>query len=163
LTTCSTGIAAIQTAARAATSVLDQLRWPMIALRSLKGWIGPKEVDGFKAEGFWRARRVPVDNARGNDEHRKILEDWMRSYQPEKLFDSDGRLREDLRALAPTGNGRMGANANGGLLKRELKLPDFHDSALEQHHVGLHGQRPGNCNAGAPCGSWSAGHARRCR
>jgi phosphoketolase len=96
----------------------------MIVLRSLKGWTGPKEVDGLKVEGFWRAHQAPVDNARSNDEHRTILEGWMRSYRPEELFDADGRLRADLRALAPTGNRRMGANphANGGLLKRELKL-----------------------------------------
>ena len=130
-------IADIWTVARAAATrqngaPLDRPRWPMIVLRSLKGWTGPKEVDGLKVEGFWRAHQVPVDNARGNDGHRKILEDWMKSYEPDKLFDADGRLRADLRALAPTGNRRMGANphANGGLLKRELKLPDFRDYAL---------------------------------
>jgi xylulose-5-phosphate/fructose-6-phosphate phosphoketolase len=120
-------IVAIQSSTRAATGSIPRPRWPMIILRSPKGWTGPKEVDGLKVEGFWRAHQVPVDNARGNDGHRKILEDWMRSYEPEKLFDASGRLRGNLRALAPTGNRRMGANphANGGLLKRELKLPDF--------------------------------------
>ena len=126
-------IAAIQNNARATAGPIQRPRWPMIVLRSPKGWTGPKEVDGLKVEGFWRAHQVPVDNARGNDGHRKILEDWMRSYEPEKLFDASGRLRGDLRSLAPTGNRRMGANphANGGLLKRALKLPDFRHYALE--------------------------------
>jgi xylulose-5-phosphate/fructose-6-phosphate phosphoketolase len=125
-------IATIQSAARAATGAAARPRWPMIILRSPKGWTGPKEVDGLKVEGFWRAHQVPVDNCRSNDGHRKILEDWMRSYEPERLFDANGRLREDLRGLAPTSMRRMGANphANGGLLKRELKLPDFRDHAL---------------------------------
>jgi xylulose-5-phosphate/fructose-6-phosphate phosphoketolase len=125
-------IAAIQKNARATAGPIQRPRWPMIVLRSPKGWTGPKEVDGLKVEGFWRAHQVPVDNARGNDGHRKILEDWMRSYEPEKLFDASGRLRVDLRALAPTGSRRMGANphANGGSLKRELRLPDFRKYAL---------------------------------
>ncbi|WP_086999383.1 phosphoketolase family protein [Rhizobium sullae] len=102
-------------------------RWPMIVLRSPKGWTGPKEVDGKKVEGFWRAHQVPVSNCRGDDGHRKILEDWMRSYDPQDLFDADGRLKDDLRALAPKGRRRMGANphANGGLLRKELSVPDI--------------------------------------
>ncbi|MDR3470575.1 MAG: phosphoketolase family protein [Devosia sp.] len=126
----------IQTRARTADEAFVRPRWPMIIFRSPKGWTGPKEVDGKKVEGFWRAHQVPVDNARGNDGHRKILEDWMRSYEPEKLFDVQGRLQPELRALAPEGTRRMGANphANGGLLKRDLKLPDFRDyaAAVEQ-------------------------------
>ncbi len=107
-------------------------RWPMIVLRSPKGWTGPKEVDGKRVEGFWRSHQVPVDDARGNDGHRRILETWMRSYQPETLFDEAGALRPELAALAPQGARRMGANphANGGALKRPLRLPSIDDFAL---------------------------------
>ncbi|TKD08498.1 MAG: phosphoketolase, partial [Mesorhizobium sp.] len=89
------------------------------------------EVDGKKVEDFWRSHQVPVSNARGNEAYRKILEDWMRSYEPEKLFDNSGRLLPDLAALAPTGSQRMGATpyANGGLLKRDLVLPDWKSQA----------------------------------
>lgn len=109
-------------------------RWPMIVLRSPKGWTGPKEVDGKKVEGFWRAHQVPVSNARGDEAHRAILEAWMRSYRPEDLFDETGRLRPELAALAPEGELRMGANpqANGGLLRQELKLP-----AIDGHGVDV--------------------------
>ncbi|ACE92618.1 phosphoketolase protein [Rhizobium phaseoli] len=108
-------------------------RWPMIVLRSPKGWTGPKEVDGKKVEGFWRAHQVPVSNCREDDGHRKILEDWMRGYDPEDLFDTGGRLKPELRALAPAGKRRMGANphANGGLLRRELAVPDLRDYAVD--------------------------------
>ncbi|TAU54504.1 phosphoketolase family protein [Rhizobium leguminosarum] len=108
-------------------------RWPMIVLRSPKGWTGPKEVDGKKVEGFWRAHQVPVSNCRENEGHRKILEDWMRGYDPEDLFGSDGRLKPELRALAPVGKRRMGANphANGGLLRKELDVPDIRDYAVD--------------------------------
>ncbi|QKK18132.1 phosphoketolase family protein [Rhizobium indicum] len=108
-------------------------RWPMIVLRSPKGWTGPKEVDGKKVEGFWRAHQVPVSNCRENEGHRKILEDWMRGYDPKDLFGSDGRLKPELRALAPVGERRMGANphANGGLLRMELDVPDIRDYAVD--------------------------------
>ncbi|NNU51575.1 phosphoketolase family protein [Rhizobium sp. WYCCWR 11279] len=108
-------------------------RWPMIVLRSPKGWTGPKEVDGKKVEGFWRAHQVPVSNCRENEGHRKILEDWMRGYDPEDLFSADGRLKPELRALAPVGERRMGANphANGGLLRKELDVPDIRDYAVD--------------------------------
>ncbi|MCH4548830.1 phosphoketolase family protein [Rhizobium changzhiense] len=108
-------------------------RWPMIVLRSPKGWTGPKEVDGKKVEGFWRAHQVPVSNCRENEGHRKILEDWMRCYDPEDLFSADGRLKPELRALAPVGERRMGANphANGGLLRKELDVPDIRDYAVD--------------------------------
>ncbi|MBB3300280.1 xylulose-5-phosphate/fructose-6-phosphate phosphoketolase [Rhizobium sp. BK077] len=108
-------------------------RWPMIVLRSPKGWTGPKEVDGKKVEGFWRSHQVPVSNCRENDGHRKILEDWMRGYDPEDLFGADGRLKPELRALAPAGEHRMGANphANGGLLRKELDVPDISAYAVE--------------------------------
>ncbi|MGO7380346.1 phosphoketolase [Rhizobium ruizarguesonis] len=108
-------------------------RRPMIVLRSPKGWTGPKEVDGKKVEGFWRAHQVPVSNCREDESHRKILEGWMRGYDPEDLFSTDGRLKPELRALAPVGERRMGANphANGGLLRRELDVPDIRDYAVD--------------------------------
>ncbi|MEH2499761.1 xylulose-5-phosphate/fructose-6-phosphate phosphoketolase [Bradyrhizobium sp. AZCC 1678] len=108
-------------------------RWPMIVLRSPKGWTGPKDVDGKKVEGFWRAHQVPVDGVRTNPTHLDILENWMRSYQPDTLFDESGRLVGELQALAPTGSHRMSANphANGGTLKRKLELPDYRQHAIE--------------------------------
>ncbi|MGM4984424.1 phosphoketolase family protein [Rhizobiales bacterium] len=125
-------IRAIQAEARTGAPGNFCPRWPMIVLRSPKGWTGPKEVDGKKVEGFWRAHQVPVSNCRENPSHRKILEDWMRSYNPQDLFDTDGRLKEELRALAPAGERRMGANphANGGLLRHELVVPDIRDYAV---------------------------------
>lgn len=125
-------IRAIQTDARAGKAPEACPRWPMIVLRSPKGWTGPKEVDGKMVEGFWRAHQVPVSGCRENDAHRKILEDWMRSYDPEDLFDGNGRLKEELRALSPGGERRMGANphANGGLLRKELVVPDIRDYAV---------------------------------
>jgi xylulose-5-phosphate/fructose-6-phosphate phosphoketolase len=113
-------------------------RWPMIVLRSPKGWTGPREVDGRKVEGFWRAHQVPLSGVRGNPEHLKQLEAWLRSYKPEELFDDDGRLIEALRALAPQGNRRMGANphANGGLLRKALRLPDFRNYRVKLDEPG---------------------------
>lgn len=113
-------------------------RWPMIILRSPKGWTGPQTVDGKKVEGFWRAHQVPVSACRENDEHRQILESWMRSYNPEDLFDEQGRLKPELRALAPQGEKRMGATpyANGGRLRRELVTPDINDYAVEVKNPG---------------------------
>ncbi|MBW9056578.1 phosphoketolase [Rhizobium mesosinicum] len=120
-------IRAIQKEARSDKAPQACPRWPMVVLRSPKGWTGPKEVDGKKVEGFWRAHQVPVSNCRDNAGHRKILEDWMRSYDPEDLFDAAGRLKPELRALAPSGERRMGANphANGGILRKELIAPDI--------------------------------------
>jgi xylulose-5-phosphate/fructose-6-phosphate phosphoketolase len=108
-------------------------RWPLIILRSPKGWTGPKDVDGKKVEGFWRSHQVPIANAHADEAHRKLLETWMRSYEPETLFDAEGRLRAELAALAPQGERRMSANphANGGLLKRELLLPDWQAFAVD--------------------------------
>lgn len=108
-------------------------QWPMIILRSPKGWTGPKEVDGRKVEGFWRSHQVPMSNVIGNPHHIKILEDWMRSYQPEELFDENGTLIPELQELAPTGVRRMSANpfANGGILRRDLNMPDFRKYAVE--------------------------------
>lgn len=126
-------IRSIQQNARQPDAVIQRPRWPMIILRSPKGWTGPKEVDGLKVEGFWRAHQVPISNPRGKPEHLALLEAWMKSYQPEMLFDAQGRLVPELQALAPKGPQRMGANphANGGLLKRELKLPDYRAFAVE--------------------------------
>jgi xylulose-5-phosphate/fructose-6-phosphate phosphoketolase len=102
-------------------------RWPMIVLRSPKGWTAPAEVDGRKVEGLWRSHQVPLAGVKKNPEHLKLLEQWMRSYRPEELFDAKGQLIAELRDLAPIGNRRMGANphANGGHLKKNLRLPDF--------------------------------------
>jgi Phosphoketolase len=106
-------------------------RWPMIVLRSPKGWTGPKEVNGHKVEGFWRAHQVPMSDVRGNPENLKKLEEWLKSYKPEELFDAKGKLVPELKALAPKGARRMSANphANGGLLRKALRLPDYRDYA----------------------------------
>jgi xylulose-5-phosphate/fructose-6-phosphate phosphoketolase len=131
-------IHAIQTAAREGTPTNSRPVWPMIVLRSPKGWTGPKEVDGLKVEGFWHAHQVPIEDPRTNPAHLALLEQWMRSYEPETLFDESGILVPNLQELAPQGLRRMGANphANGGLLKRELKLPDYRDYAAEVPHPG---------------------------
>ncbi|PIO99437.1 phosphoketolase family protein [Pleomorphomonas carboxyditropha] len=123
----------IQADARSDEASATRPRWPMIILRSPKGWTGPKEVDGEKVEDFWRSHQVPVSNARGDAAHRKILEDWLRSYRPEELFDAEGCLLPEIAALAPEGDKRMGAlpHANGGLLKKELLLPDWKSFALD--------------------------------
>jgi xylulose-5-phosphate/fructose-6-phosphate phosphoketolase len=108
-------------------------RWPLIVLRSPKGWTGPKWVDGVQIEGTFRAHQVPLSDPRSHPEHLKQLEDWLRSYHPEELFDEQGRLKPELAALAPKGDRRMGANphANGGLLLRDLVMPDFRDYAVD--------------------------------
>ncbi len=112
----------------------DSLRpiWPMIVLRTPKGWTGPKTVDGKQVEGTWRAHQVPVDDLR-KPQHLQIVEDWMRSYRPEELFDKNGKLIADLAELAPQGDRRMGANphANGGRLLRDLVMPDFRNYAVK--------------------------------
>jgi xylulose-5-phosphate/fructose-6-phosphate phosphoketolase len=120
-----------QKAARAANRPA-RLRWPMIVLRSPKGWTGPKEIKGHKVEGSWRAHQVPFSDVRGNPANLKLLENWMRSYKPDELFDERGRLVPELRALAPRGPRRMSANphANGGVLRKDLKLPDFRRYAV---------------------------------
>ena len=107
-------------------------RWPMIVLRTPKGWTGPKEVDGKKTEGSWRSHQVPFAEVRTNPEHLAVLEKWMRSYRPDELFDESGALRAELAELAPEGTRRMGDNphANGGRLRRDLTMPDFTDYAL---------------------------------
>ena len=125
--------AQIQQAARATAVKAERPRWPMIVLRSPKGWTGPKEIKGHKAEGSWRSHQVPFSDVRENPAHLQLLEDWMKSYRPEELFDADGRLVPELRALAPVGTRRMSANlhANGGLLRKALKLPDFRNYAVD--------------------------------
>ena len=112
--------------------------WPLIILRSPKGWTGPKQVDGQKVEGFWRAHQVPLDKVRENPEHLRLLEQWMRSYRPQELFGEAGGVVPEIAALAPTGTRRMSANphANGGLLRRELRLPDFQAYAVEVANPG---------------------------
>src|SRR5712691_4637827 len=108
-------------------------KWPAIILRTPKGWTGPKELDGVPIEGTFRAHQVPVEEVKTNPEHLKMLEDWMRGYKPEKLFDDQGRFIPELAALAPEGDRRMGANphANGGRLLVDLDLPDFTEHAIE--------------------------------
>jgi len=123
-------IKAIQEEARS-KGVTERPRWPMIILRSPKGWTGPKEVDGKKTEGFWRSHQVPFSDM-GKPGHVRLLEDWLKSYAPEELFDEGGRLVAELASLAPEGALRMGANphANGGFLLKDLKMPDFRGYAV---------------------------------
>lgn len=133
--TLDTIIAEIKTIQREARSngVAVRPRWPMIVLRSLKGWTGPKEVDGQKVEGYWRSHQVPFADMATKPEHIQLLEQWMKSYKPEELFDDDGTLIAELAELAPKGIQRMGANphANGGILLKNLKMPDFRDYAVD--------------------------------
>jgi xylulose-5-phosphate/fructose-6-phosphate phosphoketolase len=113
-------------------------QWPMIVLRTPKGWTCPEEVDGHKVEGFWRAHQIPFEIGESPD-HLKLLEGWMRSYKPEELFDESGGLVPELQELAPTGDHRMSANpvANGGLLRKPLRMPDFRDYAVEASKPGI--------------------------
>jgi xylulose-5-phosphate/fructose-6-phosphate phosphoketolase len=136
-------IAQIQFAARA-TGEQTRPVWPMIVLRTPKGWTCPKEVDGLPVEGTFRAHQVPVDEVRTNPEHLKVLENWMRSYRPEELFDNSGTLRAEIAALAPTGARRMSANshANGGLLLQDLELPDFRVYGVKVEAPGVGSVEP---------------------
>jgi xylulose-5-phosphate/fructose-6-phosphate phosphoketolase len=134
---CVLEIRRIQAEARK-TGKFERPRWPMIVLRTPKGWTGPKEVDGHKVEGFWRSHQVPLSGLHGNPAHMKLLEEWLRSYKPQELFDENGRLIEELRELAPKGTRRMGANphANGGVLRKALRLPDFRNYAAKVKEPG---------------------------
>ena len=132
---CMLDIRAIQQEARRSGKA-TRAHWPMIVLRTPKGWTGPKEVDGHRVEGYWRAHQVPLSGMHENPAHLQQLEDWLRSYRPEELFDENGTLVPELRALAPDGERRMSASphANGGLLRRDLRMPDFREyaQALEE-------------------------------
>jgi xylulose-5-phosphate/fructose-6-phosphate phosphoketolase len=120
---------------------LDRPRWPMIVLNSPKGWTGPSVVDGVQIEGTFRSHQVPLSVDAAHPEHLQQLESWMKSYRPEELFDSNGRLNDDLAALAPTGERRMGANphANGGLLLRDLHMPDYREYGVDVPSPGVRG------------------------
>jgi xylulose-5-phosphate/fructose-6-phosphate phosphoketolase len=113
-------------------------RWPMIVMQTPKGWTCPKELDGKRLEGFWRAHQVPITDPVTNPAHLKLLEGWMRSYRPEELFDQRGELASELRELAPEGTRRISANphANGGMLRKPLKLPDFREYAVKVTRPG---------------------------
>ncbi len=154
---CLAGIRAIQSEARA-SGIAHRAHWPMIVLRSPKGWTGPQAVDGHRVEGSWRAHQVPLADLNARPERIAMLEAWLRSYGPEELFDANGRLRPELRALAPTGSRRMSANphANGGLLRRDLRLPDFRDYAQAV-------ERPARARAmnTRPLGAWLRDTLRR--
>ena len=134
-----TEIRRIQTNARArGKGSVERPRWPMIILRSPKGWTCPKEIDGKRAEDSWRSHQVPMGEMHEKPEHIKILEQWMKSYKPEELFDTNGRFKPELAELAPKGERRMSANphGNGGLLLRDLKMPDFRKYAVEVKKPG---------------------------
>src|SRR6185312_4446775 len=134
-------IFAIQKSAREGASrgeTLERPNWPMLILRTPKGWTGPKFVDGKPIENTWRAHQVPISELREKPEHLRLLEDWMRSYKPEELFDSKGALRPELADLPPKGRKRMGMNphANGGLLMQPLRVPNFRDFAVSIESPG---------------------------
>ncbi len=131
-------IRAIQVAARNGGTV-TRPRWPMIVLRTPKGWTGPATIDGHKVEGSWRSHQVPMGDVRENAEHRKLLEAWMNGYRPHELFDAQGRLAPELREIAPRGMRRMSANphANGGLLRKDLVMPDFRRYAVDVTKPGI--------------------------
>jgi xylulose-5-phosphate/fructose-6-phosphate phosphoketolase len=137
---CVTEIRAIQKKAREASPAtpVERPRWPMIILRTPKGWTCPKEVDGHKLEGSWRAHQMPILEASTNPEHLKLVEGWMRSYKPEELFDESGALIAELKEMAPQGDRRITANphANGGKLRKPLDMPDFRDYAMKVEQPG---------------------------
>ena len=119
----------------------ERPRWPMIILNSPKGWTGPKVIDCQQIEGTFRSHQVPISNPAAHPEHLKLLEDWLLSYRPDELFDDGGRLKPELAELAPRGERRMGANphANGGMLLRDLRMPDFRDYAVDVQSPGVRG------------------------
>jgi xylulose-5-phosphate/fructose-6-phosphate phosphoketolase len=131
----------IQAEARKSPDAAERPRWPMIVLISPKGWTGPKMIDGKRIEGSFRSHQVPLTDPAQNPQHLRQLEEWMRSYRPAELFDEAGTLRPELQELAPTGERRMGANpnANGGILLRDLRMPNFEDYAIEIPKPGVLG------------------------
>ncbi len=137
-------IAAIQSTARGSDNGHGRPAWPMLVLRSPKGWTGPRELDGLPVENSWRSHQVPIADPRDNDDHLRALEDWMRSYRPEELFDEQGTLRPDLAALSPSGTRRMSAipEANGGELLRDLSIPDFRGYAVDVPEPGKGSSEP---------------------
>ncbi len=134
---CVADIHRIQAEARS-TGNAERPRWPMIVMRTPKGWTGPDYVDGHKVEGFWRAHQVPMGGMHENAEHLQKLEEWMRSYKPEELFDETGTLKAEIKAIAPTNEKRLGSTpyANGGLLRRNLKMPDFRQYGIDVQQPG---------------------------
>ncbi|MBD2077534.1 phosphoketolase family protein [Phormidium sp. FACHB-592] len=143
---CIAEIKQIQAEARS-TGIAKRARFPMIVLRTPKGWTGPSEVDGHKVEGFWRAHQVPMSDVTKNDGHFEVLEEWLRSYKPEELFDESGALLAELKDIAPKGVRRIGSNphANGGSVRKELKLPDFRQYAAATSppgHLQVENTRP---------------------
>jgi xylulose-5-phosphate/fructose-6-phosphate phosphoketolase len=134
---CTQAIRSAQQTARSGGPV-TRPRWPMIVLRTPKGWTAPPEVDGHKLEGFWRSHQVPLAGVKTNPAHLRMLEEWMRSYKPDELFNSNGALVPELGELTPAGTRRMGSNphANGGLVKKALRLPDFRDYAIKFEKPG---------------------------
>ncbi len=134
---CLDAITTIQQDARS-HGFTERPRWPAIVLRTPKGWTGPKVVDGLPVEGTWRAHQVPISDPRDNPEHLRQLEEWMRSYRPDELFDDDGRPRAEIVAMAPEGTKRMGSSphANGGLLLENLVFPDFTEYAVDVRQRG---------------------------
>src|ERR1700688_250777 len=122
-------------------SNLARPRWPMLVLNSPKGWTGPKMVDGMQVEGTFHSHQVPLSDPATHPEHLRLLEEWLRSYGPEELFDEQGRLKPELAELAPKGERRMGANphANGGILLRDLRMPDYRDYAVDVPSPGVRG------------------------
>ncbi|MCC7527006.1 MAG: phosphoketolase family protein [Candidatus Melainabacteria bacterium] len=135
---CVKEIRAIQKEARTSSGPFKRPRWPMIVLRSPKGWSGPKEAGGHKIEGSWRSHQVPLSAVKSNQQQMEVLESWMRSYKPEELFDENGKLISELKDLAPVGTRRMSANphANGGLIHKALRMPDFRDYAVDVSKSG---------------------------
>ncbi len=130
LESCLTTIKAIQHQARNANgAIIERPRWPMIIMRTPKGWTGPESVDGKKTEDFWRSHQVPLSGLANNPEHVAILESWLKSYKPEELFDANGSPLQELKDLAPKGQRRIGDNphANGGILLHDLRMPNFRD------------------------------------
>jgi xylulose-5-phosphate/fructose-6-phosphate phosphoketolase len=154
LESCMTDIRTIQDNRRqdaGGGEAAEASHWPMIVLRSPKGWTGPREVDGLQVEGTWRSHQVPLSEVRTNGDHLRLLAEWLQSYRPEELFDADGRLRPDVAEGAPTGDFRMSAtpHANGGLLRRALKLPVYGDHAVEVAKAGT-----GRVSPMITLGSW---------